>query len=109
MLLVSIGILAPNTAKEFGPAHSTLISAPLYAGLLVGAIAYGVLADKVGRKLIWQASIYGVSIVNMLSASATSWTAMNVCVDGALMGFLQVEIVSDISPTYIQKEMKRQY
>ncbi|KUL82554.1 hypothetical protein ZTR_09172 [Talaromyces verruculosus] len=78
MLLVSISILAPNTAKEFGPTHSTLLSAPLYAGLLVGAIAYGVFADKVGRKLIWQISIYGVSVVNMLTASATSWTAINV-------------------------------
>lgn len=78
MLFVSISILAPTTAKEFGPAHSTLLSAPLYVGLLMGAIAYGALADKVGRRLIWQISIYGVSIVNIFSASATSWTAMNV-------------------------------
>ncbi|KAH8702349.1 major facilitator superfamily domain-containing protein [Talaromyces proteolyticus] len=78
MLLVSISIITPNTAKEFGPAHATLLSASLYAGLLVGAILYGVAADYMGRKLVWQLSIYGVSVITMLSASATSWTAVNV-------------------------------
>lgn len=78
MLLISITIIMPNSAKEFGPKYQTLLSASLYAGLFVGAVTCGLLADLIGRKLVWQLSIFGVSIVTLLAASSPNWAALNV-------------------------------
>lgn len=78
MLLISITVIMPNSAKEFGPKYQTLLSASLYAGLFVGAVTCGLLADLVGRKLVWQLSIFGVSIVTLLAASSPNWAALNV-------------------------------
>ncbi|KAL3490022.1 major facilitator superfamily domain-containing protein [Aspergillus germanicus] len=86
MLLISITIIMPNAAKEFGPKYQTLLSASLYAGLFVGAVFCGLFADLLGRKLVWQLSIFGVSIVTMLAASSPNWAAVNVWT--AFCGFL---------------------
>lgn len=86
MLLISITIIMPNAAKEFGPRYQTLLSASLYAGLFVGALTCGILADLLGRKLIWQLSIFGVSSVTLLAASSPNWAALNIWT--TLCGFL---------------------
>ncbi|KAJ9144149.1 Major facilitator superfamily transporter [Pleurostoma richardsiae] len=84
MILVSISLVTPQASMEFGPRYATLLSAPQYAGLLVGAVVLGGLADNLGRKLVWQTSILGVSIFAMIAASAPSWAALNVFI--TLMG-----------------------
>ncbi|KAL2816972.1 major facilitator superfamily domain-containing protein [Aspergillus granulosus] len=86
MLLISITIIMPNAAKEFAPKYQTLLSASMYAGLFVGAVFCGLLADLLGRKMVWQLSIFGVSIVTMLAASSPNWAAVNVWT--ALCGLL---------------------
>ena len=68
----------PNAAEEFSPQYQTLLSASLYAGLFVGAIACGLLADILGQKTVWQLSIFGMSIVTLLAASSPNWKAVNV-------------------------------
>jgi MFS family permease len=85
MLLVSISLITPQAAMEFGPKYATLLSASQYAGLLVGAIVLGGLADNLGRRLVWQTSIFAVSIVSMIAAASPSWAALNVFI--SLMGF----------------------
>ncbi|KAL4884968.1 major facilitator superfamily domain-containing protein [Aspergillus karnatakaensis] len=78
MLLISITIIMPNAAKEFGPQYQTLLSASMYAGLFVGAAVCGLVADILGRKMVWQLSIFGVSIVTLVAASSPNWAALNV-------------------------------
>ncbi|KAL4767244.1 major facilitator superfamily domain-containing protein [Aspergillus nidulans var. acristatus] len=78
MLLISITIIMPNTAKELNPQYQILLSASLYAGLFVGAIACGLLTDILGRKTVWQLSIFRVSIATLLAASSPNWKAVNV-------------------------------
>ncbi|CBF84020.1 uncharacterized protein ANIA_11365 [Aspergillus nidulans FGSC A4] len=68
----------PNAAKEFNSQYQTLLSGSLYAGFLVGANACGLLADILGRKTVWQLSIFGVSTVTLLAASFPNWKAVNV-------------------------------
>ncbi|KXH25724.1 hypothetical protein CSAL01_04916 [Colletotrichum salicis] len=85
MLLVSISLVGPQLAPEFAPSYPSLLPASNYAGLLVGAIAMGLLADNIGRRLVWQLSIFGISISTMLAASAPNWAAINAWV--ALCGF----------------------
>lgn len=80
MLLVSISLVMPQATKEFAPQYGTLLSASQYAGLGVGAVAFGLLADLTGRRLAWQISIFGVSIFTAVCASSPSWTLLNVFV-----------------------------
>lgn len=70
---------------EFGPRYETLLSVGLYAGLLVGALSLGALADNIGRRLVWQLSIFGVSIVVLVAASSPNWAALNVWI--AISGY----------------------
>lgn len=85
MLLVSISLVGPQLIPEFAPKHSTLLPASNYAGLLIGAVLMGLLADNVGRRIVWQLSIFGISIATMLAASSPNWAAVNVWV--AICGF----------------------
>lgn len=77
MLLVSISLVTSQAAMEFGPKYATLLTAPLYAGLLIDAIVLGGLADNVRRRVVWQTSIFGVSILSMISAASPNWAALN--------------------------------
>ncbi|KAK1659953.1 major facilitator superfamily domain-containing protein [Colletotrichum godetiae] len=85
MLLVSISLVGPQLTPEFAPTYPILLPASNYAGLLVGAIAMGLLADNIGRRLVWQLSIFGISISTMVAASAPNCAAINAWV--ALCGF----------------------
>lgn len=69
---------------EFGPQYPTLLSAAMYAGLVIGALFVGELADIMGRMLLWQVSIFGVAVFSMVAASSPNWTALNIFV--ALLG-----------------------
>lgn len=85
MLLVSVSLVTPQAAMEFGPRYETLLSVGLNAGLLVGALSLGVVADNFGRRLVWQLSIFGVSVIVLVAASSPNWAALNVWV--ALSGY----------------------
>lgn len=85
VLLVSVSLVTPQAAMEFGPKYPTLLPAALYAGLLLGAVVLGGLADNFGRRLVWQLSIFSISVVTMVSAAAPNWAGLNCFV--ALMGF----------------------
>lgn len=85
MLLVSISLVTPQSAMEFGPTYPTLLSASLYAGLLIGAILLGSIADNLGRRLVWQVSIFGIAVVAMITAASPNWAALNIFV--AITGF----------------------
>lgn len=73
-------MVMPQASKEFSPQYATLLSAAQYAGLLVGAILFGFLADITGRRLAWQLSIFGVAAFTMICASSPNWAALNVFV-----------------------------
>lgn len=77
MLLVSISLVMPAAAKEFNPQYPKLLSASQYAGLFMGSVILGTMADNLGRKLVWQLSIFAVSAATMIAAAAPNWTAMN--------------------------------
>ncbi len=69
-----ISFLAPLLARDLalGPADMGKIFAIGYVGAIVGAIAVGSLADRVGRKPTLIASLALASVATMVCASATS-------------------------------------
>ncbi|KAF2148108.1 putative sugar transporter [Myriangium duriaei CBS 260.36] len=84
MLLISISIVGPEASLEFRPIRATMLSSSLYAGLFIGAILCGFVADAIGRKAVWMTSLFGLSIFTMAGAGCPSWAALNVFV--ALQG-----------------------
>ncbi|EXA30562.1 hypothetical protein FOVG_18087 [Fusarium oxysporum f. sp. pisi HDV247] len=46
--------------------------------MLFGALFLGTLADNIGRRLVWQLSIFGCSIVTTIAACSPNWTALNI-------------------------------
>lgn len=77
MLLVSISLVMPQASKEFTTKYATLLSAAQYAGLFLGAVLFGVLADLTGRRLAWQLSIFGVAAFTTVCASSPNWAILN--------------------------------
>src|ERR1700722_18165448 len=59
-----IGYVAPAMARDLGLAPAALgpVFSASFVGLMIGAIVFGMLADKIGRKqaIIWPIVIFGV-------------------------------------------------
>jgi len=82
MLLVAVGLVLPQIAKEFVVKNADYIVIALYVGLLVGALLCGATVDIFGRRFIWLASLFLVSIWTMICAAAPNFTVL--CVFTAL-------------------------
>src|SRR5262249_15451168 len=66
--LVKSGILTPTTPGLFGSTGVASFVAALFAGLFIGAIACGFLADKYGRRAIFTYSLLWYTATNVLMA-----------------------------------------
>ncbi|XHF99942.1 hypothetical protein AWENTII_003423 [Aspergillus wentii] len=78
MLAVSVGLVLPQVKKQWDVQYPSMITAALYAGSLVGAIICGLAADLVGRRLLWQISLFVVTVFTMIAAASPSFTALAV-------------------------------
>lgn len=76
MLVVSVGLVIPQIMKQWNIEHPSMLIAALYAGSLVGAIVAGYAVDLVGRKIVWQVSLFIVTIFTMVAASSPDFTAL---------------------------------
>ncbi|UOO93192.1 MULTISPECIES: MFS transporter [Vitreoscilla] len=76
----AIGYIAPSLLAEWGMEKKELapvMSAALF-GLAFGAVAFGPLADKVGRKLMLVVSVFIFSAFSIASAFATNLTQLEI-------------------------------
>lgn len=76
----AIGYIAPSLLAEWGIDKSELkpvMSAALF-GLAFGAVAFGPLADKIGRKAMLIASVFIFSVFSIAAAFATSLTELEI-------------------------------
>lgn len=75
---VAIGYIAPSLIQEWGiQKHdlATAMSAGLF-GIAIGAIAFGPIADKLGRKIMLVISVFIFGIGTLLSAYSQSLTQL---------------------------------
>ena len=82
-----IGYVAPVMARDLGFAPAALgpVFSASFIGLTIGAVAFGMLADKIGRKqaIIWPIAIFGVfSLLTPLGHTVRSLVILR-----ALAGF----------------------
>ena len=68
VLLVSFAM--PSMAKEWAlsPAKTGLLATAIFVGMLVGALAWGRLCDRLGRKICFVLTIATYSLFGFLSA-----------------------------------------
>jgi MFS family permease len=78
MLVVSVGLVIPQIMKQWNVQYPSMLIAALYAGSLVGAIVCGYAVDYVGRKIVWQVSLFIVTIFTMVAASSPNFAALAV-------------------------------
>lgn len=73
VLLVSFAM--PSMAKEWSlsPARTGLLATAIFVGMLVGALVWGRLADKIGRKICFILTIAFYSLFGALSALSPSF------------------------------------
>jgi MFS transporter, putative metabolite:H+ symporter len=75
--LVKSGILTPTTPGLFGSTGIASFVAALFAGLFIGAIACGFLADKYGRRAIFTYSLLWYTAANVLMAFQNTAFGLN--------------------------------
>lgn len=105
--LVTAGILTPTTPGLFGSTGVASFVAALFAGLFIGTIACGFLADRFGRRAIFTWSLLWYSLANLAMAFQTTAFGLNSWRFVAGLG-LGVEIVtigaylSELAPKHLR-------
>jgi len=105
--LVKAGILTPTTPGLFGTTGVASFIAALFAGLFVGTIACGFLADKFGRRAIFTYSLLWYTAADIVLAFQDSAFGLNVWrfVSGIGIGLEMVTIgayLSELAPKYMR-------
>ena len=105
--LVKAGILTPTTPGLFGTTGVASFIAALFAGLFVGTIACGFLADKFGRRSIFTYSLLWYTVANIVLAFQDSAFGLNCWrfVSGIGIGLEMVTIgayLSELAPKHMR-------
>lgn len=102
----AIGYIAPSLLNEWGiakPQLAPVLSAAL-AGLALGSVVIGPLADRIGRRLLLSGSVFLFGLASLVSATAASldqlvtWRFITGLGLGAAMP-LAVTLASEFAPT----------
>ena len=75
--LVRAGILTPTTPGLFGSNGIASFVAALFAGLFLGTIVCGFLADRLGRRVVFTWSLLGYTAANVVMAFQTTAFGLN--------------------------------
>ncbi|KAL6702384.1 hypothetical protein ACN47E_002350 [Coniothyrium glycines] len=86
MLVVSIGLVIPQIVKQWDVKYPSMLVASLYSGSLVGALLCGFLIDIVGRKVVWQVSLFVVTITTLIAAGSPNFTALAIFIGFQTVG-----------------------
>ena len=101
--LVRSGVLTQTTTGLFGTTGVASFIAALFAGLFVGTLACGFLADRFGRRSIFTVSLIGYTIANVMVALQNDAFGLNLWrfVSGIGLGLEMVTIgayLSEMAP-----------
>ncbi|WP_244816947.1 MFS transporter [Caballeronia sp. Lep1P3] len=105
--LVKSGILTPATHGFFGMTGVASFIASLFAGLFIGTVACGSLADRFGRRAIFTYSLLWYTVANVVMAFQDTATGLNFWrfVAGVGIGVELVTIgtyISELAPKHIR-------
>ena len=103
--LVKSGILTPTTVGLFGMNGVASFIASMFAGLFIGTIGCGFLADRFGRRAVFTYSLLFYTLANLIMAFQTTAIGLNFWRFVAGLG-IGVELVT--VGTYISELVPKQ-
>ncbi|KAI5123860.1 hypothetical protein M0805_005677 [Coniferiporia weirii] len=83
--LQAVAVILPQVEEDFNPSRVEYATLSLYVGLIFGAMAWGCLADVIGRKLSWQITLFIAGTFGLAAGGAPNFVAL--CALIACMGF----------------------
>ncbi|KAE9384900.1 MFS general substrate transporter [Gymnopus androsaceus JB14] len=83
--LQGVAIILPQIGNELKPVRVEHATMALYAGLIVGAITWGVLADLIGRRLSSNVTLFLAGVFGVAAGGANSFITLAALI--ACMGF----------------------
>ncbi|KAE9400144.1 MFS general substrate transporter [Gymnopus androsaceus JB14] len=83
--LQGVAIILPQIGNELKPVRVEYATMALYAGLIVGAITWGVLADLIGRRLSFNVTLFLAGVFGVAAGGANSFITLAALI--ACMGF----------------------
>ena len=102
--LVKAGILTPTTPGLFGNNGVASFVAALFAGLFIGTLVCGFLADRFGRRVIFTGSLLWYTAANIVMAFQNNAFELNLWRFGSGLG-LGVEMI--VIGTYLSELVPR--
>lgn len=101
------GILTPTTPGLFGTSGVAGFIAALFAGLFIGTMVFGFVADRYGRRTIFTFSLLAYTVCNVIMAFQTTAFGLNLWrfLAGVGIGIELVTIdtyISELVPKYLR-------
>ncbi|CAE6423053.1 unnamed protein product [Rhizoctonia solani] len=83
--LQGVAIILPSIEREMQPDHIAFATLSLYAGLIVGATTWGILADVIGRRLSWNITLFLSGVFGIAAGASHNFVTLGSLV--ACLGF----------------------
>lgn len=74
--LQGVAIILPAVQREFGVVHVQWMTFALYIGLIIGAAGWGILADIIGRRLAFNATLALSGIFGIAAGAAPNFVGL---------------------------------
>ncbi|KAH7915607.1 major facilitator superfamily domain-containing protein [Hygrophoropsis aurantiaca] len=83
--LQGLAVVLPQIQQEFNPTHVEYAVLAEFAGLIVGATTWGILADVIGRKVSFNITLFIAGLFGLAAGGAPNFVAFSSLI--AFMGF----------------------
>lgn len=83
--LQGVAIILPQIENELRPVRVEYATMALYAGLILGASTWGVLADLIGRRLSFNITLFIAGVFGIAAGGANNFTTLAALI--ACLGF----------------------
>lgn len=81
-----VAIILSQISNEFGFVHYQFVTLALYVGLILGALTWGILADVVGRRLSFNATLFLAGVFGLCAGAAPNAIALSALVACMALG-----------------------
>ncbi|KAK7470063.1 hypothetical protein VKT23_001501 [Stygiomarasmius scandens] len=85
MWFQGVAVILPEIQKELSPSRVEFATLSLYAGLILGATTWGILADLIGRKLSFNITLFIAGVFGVAAGASNNFTTLGALV--ACLGF----------------------
>ena len=86
LILLLQTITSASAADEFHPSYTYALTMAVYAGMLIGALFWGISADIIGRRFAFNVSLFISSTFAIAGGASPNWTVLALFVSLSAFG-----------------------